>query len=159
PAVPAWTLGGEAVFPVPFPENESSELPMRGTKEAPLETVHIIRGLLAQHPELAQAARIPVEEITCPVLLVSGGRDGLWPSGDFCHEMMPFLQRGEHLHFPDAGHAIGVPNLPTAQCFYMRRADLWLSMGGSAARSQGASVFSWEAMNVFFSMFLERSTF
>jgi dienelactone hydrolase len=157
PTIPAWTLAGEAVLPVPFPDGVPTTLPLNGSRVKPLETVHFIREVLAAYPELAYCARIPVENITCPVLLISGGRDGLWPSSDFCEQMVPFLKAGEHLYYPEAGHAIGVPNLPSSQYFHVRRVNLWLSMGGTAAASQEASVQSWDRVREFLKQHVGRS--
>jgi hypothetical protein len=66
------------------------------------------------------AARIPVEQITAPVLLTSGGADGIWPSTAQAQRALAEItevghpQGSQHLDFPAAGHAVGgVPDLPT----------------------------------------------
>jgi len=59
---------------------------------------------------------IPVERMRAPLLLVSGGADGLWPSSLGASRVTERLELHrysypvQHLCYPGAGHAIGVPN-------------------------------------------------
>ena len=55
-------------------------------------------------------ARMPIEDYEGPVMLVSGGRDEIWPSRDFADAIV--AARGgqmvtEHVTYPHAGHGIG----------------------------------------------------
>jgi dienelactone hydrolase len=75
----------------------------------------------ATRRELA-AARIPVERIAAPVLLTSGGDDGIWPSAAQAQRVLATITAAgnphgaRHLDFPAAGHFVGgVPNLPTTR--------------------------------------------
>lgn len=75
----------------------------------------------ATRRELA-AARIPVERITAPVLLTSGGDDGIWPSAAQAQRVLAAITEAgnpygaRHLDFPAAGHFVGgVPGLPTTR--------------------------------------------
>ena len=60
----------------------------------------------------AKAAIIPVERAEAPMMLISGGRDRMWPSSRMAEMIKARL--GEHgggnavvhLDFPDAGHSI-----------------------------------------------------
>lgn len=70
---------------------------------------------------LAERARIPVERIAGPVLLVSGRDDRAWPSSLYSRMVVSMLGRHGHPHlvrhldFDDAGHAINLPFVPTTQ--------------------------------------------
>lgn len=70
---------------------------------------------------LAERARIPVERIAGPVLLVSGRDDRAWPSSLYSRMVVSTLSRHGHRHlvrhldFDDAGHAINLPFVPTTQ--------------------------------------------
>ncbi|MFC5391433.1 acyl-CoA thioesterase/BAAT N-terminal domain-containing protein [Bosea vestrisii] len=70
---------------------------------------------------LAERARIPVERIAGPVLLVSGRDDRAWPSSLYSRMVVSSLSRHGHRHlvrhldFDDAGHAINLPFVPTTQ--------------------------------------------
>jgi dienelactone hydrolase len=61
------------------------------------------------------AATIPVEEVDGPVLLVSGGEDAIWHTGQpatVAADRLAAADRDwpdDHRHYPDAGHAIRVP--------------------------------------------------
>jgi hypothetical protein len=65
-------------------------------------------------------SRIPVERIAGPVLCVSGQDDRAWPSSLYSRIVADTVRRtgsglAWHLDYPDAGHAIGLPNLPSTQ--------------------------------------------
>ena len=74
------------------------------------------RGLLDLYNNSLYAARefeqavIPVEKIDCPVLLISGGKDTLWPAArmadKICDRAGAKGSRSKwcHLCFPDGGH-------------------------------------------------------
>lgn len=66
------------------------------------------------------AAVIPVERVLGPIMLVSAGRDGVWPSAPMARAISERLADHGHayghvlLEYADAGHALGylVPDLP-----------------------------------------------
>ncbi len=66
------------------------------------------------------AALIPVEKVPGPIMLVSAGSDGVWPSAPMARAISERLcEHGDRhghvsLEYPDAGHALGylVPDLP-----------------------------------------------
>jgi dienelactone hydrolase len=66
------------------------------------------------------AATIPVERAQAPVMLISGGRDRMWPSSRMAEmikaRMGEYGSRNDvvHLDFPDAGHSI-MPWAPASQ--------------------------------------------
>ena len=66
-----------------------------------------------------ERARIPVEKIKCPVLLIHGTHDGWWPTDYHCDVIEETLAAVAHsppvtrLRFPDAGHLILFPYVPT----------------------------------------------
>jgi dienelactone hydrolase len=65
----------------------------------------------AAHPERAIAARIRVEDITAPVMLVGGGDDQLWDSGGMAQNIAKVRQAAGRdtlaLIYRDAGHYVG----------------------------------------------------
>jgi len=67
-------------------------------------------------------ARIPVEQITAPVLLTSGDADGMWPSTAQAQRALESITEAGNpygaqlLDFPGAGHLVGgVPDLPATR--------------------------------------------
>lgn len=108
----SWTWGGEPVAFTPYDFSGMARGGLRGMYDASL----------AKAP--AEAA-IPVEKIGGPILLVSGGKDALWPSTPMAEAIIARLDGAKfryahaHLAYPDAGHgAFGRPwpndKLPTA---------------------------------------------
>jgi dienelactone hydrolase len=110
---PAWVVDGE-----PFPYVPVD--PVVGSDATGVEALE--EGDAASNAAVAAASAerlergtIPVERIDGPVLLVSGGRDRVWPSAELAAVAADRLTAHdhpwphEHLTYPDAGHAIRVP--------------------------------------------------
>jgi dienelactone hydrolase len=72
-----------------------------------------------QDQAMVEAATIPAEKITGPILLVSAMKDRVWPSTRMAHDIMHRMaakgctQLRKHLSLAQAGHSLSVPNLPT----------------------------------------------
>ncbi|WP_436927935.1 acyl-CoA thioester hydrolase/BAAT C-terminal domain-containing protein [Halosimplex amylolyticum] len=109
-----WTLDGEPVPFLPIDEHvtdaDGIDAPIGG--EPPnAATLALERST----PEERERAAIPVEDIDGSVLLVSGGRDAVWPATEFSERVVDRLEATahqwpvEHRSYPDAGHAIRVP--------------------------------------------------
>jgi uncharacterized protein len=94
----SWTWGGQAIPFAPYDFSSVRSPGLRG----------IYEGSLAKAP--AEAA-IPVEKIGGPILLISGGKDALWPSTPMAEAIMARLAAAKfrpayvHLPYPEAGHA------------------------------------------------------
>jgi BAAT / Acyl-CoA thioester hydrolase C terminal len=86
---------------------------------------------------------IPVEQTNGPILLVSGGSDGMWPASRMAHQIMerlaahkhPFASR--HVHYPNAGHLMRPPGVPTSVL------DGKFALGGTAAGQASANRAAW----------------
>jgi dienelactone hydrolase len=104
---------------------------------------------LAYEPSVASAT-IPVERINGSVILISGGMDGQWPAERLAdvafHRLRAhaFPHRHEHWRYPDAGHHIGLPNVPTTEIRFthpVSGADI--DHGGTPRATAHASSESW----------------
>jgi dienelactone hydrolase/RimJ/RimL family protein N-acetyltransferase len=95
----------------------------------------------------ADKAQIPIENIKCPLLLLSGDKDAIWPSHHSCELIMKKLKTcGKHLHYQNAGHGIishydGPMYHPIGQ--------LWCKLGGTSEGNKIANQQSWGAINEF----------
>jgi dienelactone hydrolase len=116
PSRSGWTRGGQ---PLPFiPAATAQDL-----ADAPHRDGEPVKALadLARIPRLPEreVARIPVENIAGPVLLISGRDDTLWPSATFSDQAMEILTSSgfpyehTHLSYPNAGHTVGPALGPT----------------------------------------------
>lgn len=106
-----------------------------------------------RHAPSVAAARIEVERIAGPVLLISGTDDGFWPSSDYCAGIQRELQeRGHpwpvrHVRNEGAGHAIGFPYVPTTEIARVHPvAGVLISGGGTAEANARANRESWRAV-------------
>lgn len=128
PPGPSWTAGGEPVPYVPYADDRSVWDDRPPTEMEPGYS----RSLDDADDATVAEATIGVESIAGPVLLVSGGADRMWDSVRLHDVAARRLDRHdcdyEHRVYPDAGHAITVPYLPTAN----RERTRQFVMGGSA---------------------------
>lgn len=152
--VNAWTYGGKPLYPY-------MRVPPRVYQESSKDNPTIARRLFLddreEFPKEYEAAFIPVEKIRCPMLLISGGDDQIWPSDVYSEEIMERLKKCNstadcrHLNYPLAGHSIGIPNLPVyGPIFYHSVMERWYTMGGSRPAGQQANADSWDELVSFF---------
>ncbi len=99
------------------------------------------------------AARIPVERIKGPVLLLSGTDDGVWPASRFCKMVVdrlavrPTPSLVQWVNTPHAGHAIRFPYVPTSQATYLHPVSrLLCTTGGQPYADAQAGRESWKAV-------------
>ena len=99
----SWSIGGQ---PVPFvPYAASPRFRASGVLSDLYEDSLLDESAVAR-------ARIPVERLPCPLLLLSGEEDRVWPSAAMCDEIVRRLEQSgfahgvEHLRFEDVGHEL-----------------------------------------------------
>ena len=101
----SWSRHGEPLPFVPYPKRARPSLGLRGLSLAP-----IYKNALDNAQAVADAA-IRIEEADAPVLLISGGRDRMWPSAAMVEMLQARLRehgkgdQATHLRFADAGHS------------------------------------------------------
>ncbi len=111
---------------------------------------------IEQHEASLQAARIPVERIAGPVLLISATDDGFWPSHAYCHRISEALRVSkhrwpvEHVENVGAGHAIGFPYIPTTEIARVHPvAGVIIDGGGTPLANAQANRHSWQRVLAF----------
>ncbi len=115
--------------------------------------------------ETAARARIPVENIKVPVLLISGRDDRAWPSSLYSRMVVSTLTRSgkgdlaRHLDFDNAGHSINFPYLPTTQIVRVHPVSkVPFTSGGTPAGNAYADRHSWQGVLSFLSEIRQRPT-
>lgn len=94
--------------------------------------------------DVLRNAEIPLDTLNGPVLLISGGADGVWPSRYLLNRTEARLQeinyphQFDHYTYDDAGHGISVPYLPT----WSNQPSTQL--GGTIAATAAAEADSWQ---------------
>lgn len=103
-----------------------------------------------ENSEFAEKARIPVENIQGPILLVSAGDDGYWPSEYFCDSIARKLSENRfswpvrHIKNPGAGHFVGFPYVPTTNIASVHPvAGVSITAGGSQRANSIANQHTW----------------
>ena len=154
--VNAWTYKRKPILPfAPVPQTDF-ENGIGHTPNKPANTRQsFLEGM--KQTEAFEAAAIPVENLRCPLLLVSGGDDQMWPSDVYARQILDRLEKTDseisrnHLHYPSAGHGINIPNLPIpGPTYYHPIGKRWFSMGGTRATDAAASRDAWNKLVAFF---------
>ena len=148
PGVPAWTLAGAAQ---PAMAMRGDELMADMARQAlrhhgrvdprrPL-LMHLTRayGPALADAEAVDAARILVERIPAPLLLVSGNDDQVWPSGRMAEAISaarsggPAAAADHHVRYTGAGHLVRLGTFPTTA-----GSTGGIALGGTAAGTAAA---------------------
>ncbi|MBX3530629.1 MAG: acyl-CoA thioesterase/BAAT N-terminal domain-containing protein [Rhizobiaceae bacterium] len=149
-----WTRGG---VPLPHLWQDNKAVhwhPWAG--DAPPTRHHSVFFEGLKDTELAAQARIPVERIAGPVLLISGRDDRAWPSSLYSRMVASTLRRHGHPHlvrhldFDDAGHAINLPVVPSTQLSREHPVSkVPYTNGGTPSGNARADAGSWSGMLAF----------
>jgi dienelactone hydrolase len=151
PKTSSWTLAGA---PLPW-------VAIRGERLLPEMVRHAVLKRFRRHPvptalhlrtayaaglrdaDATRAAAIGVERIRCPLLLLSGEDDQMWPASEMAAAVISRRGRADdrHLSFAQAGHFLGPPFTPTTVPW-----NDSLVSGGSAAGNARAQADGWQAI-------------
>jgi dienelactone hydrolase len=148
---PAWTFNGR---PLPFMHGGV----VGGAIDWAHPPVALAPGFAAalQNPDIVEQATIPVERTQGPILLISGQDDQMWPSPRLAEITVWRLQQHnfpfpvEHLSYPQAGHLLSMPYLPTtlrSSRHPIRQIDV--GFGGTPAGDAFARADSWPKVITF----------
>lgn len=151
---PAWLYRGQPI-PDVWQGNRCATWAPWDDGPEPRRHAHAILTALQDEAAVARA-RIPVEKIRGPVLLLSGSDDGAWPSSRYGRMVADRLAAAghphavEHLDFEGAGHSIVFPYVPTTQLEYVHPVSGRRSTsGGAPAPNAHADEASWRAVRRF----------
>lgn len=151
---PTWLLGGK---PVPHVWEGNRTATWAPFDEGPAPHRHEKAILTAlQDPAAVARARIPVERIQGPVMLLSGTEDGSWPSTLYSRMVRDSLREANHpypvqwLDYEGGGHTILFPYVPTTQLVYAHPVSGRISTsGGSPSPNARADAESWPGVLAF----------
>ena len=153
--VSCWTLG-EKSFPIaPSPSKEDVYKQLESRNTVDLAQIFIEK---MSNKETFEIAFIHVENIQCPILLVSGSEDKMWPSSIYSDLIMKRLDRfnspifRQHLCYEKAGHMITNPYDPVmTEPFKHPFTGLFYEIGGNPKAQTEACKDSWEKILQFLS--------
>ncbi|MDO6449859.1 acyl-CoA thioester hydrolase/BAAT C-terminal domain-containing protein [Oceanobacillus profundus] len=155
---PAWTYENKPLIYLQ-PKNSVSSFFSYFSKlltRKPISNLSVFHNTLKNKGQI-DAARIPVERIQAPIMLISGGDDQLWPSSLFSNMIMERLTEKNHpypnvhLHYKDAGHFLcfpfTFPSMPPE--VLLSNGPFTLTFGGSANANAQAAKDSWPKILAF----------
>lgn len=146
PKVPAWTLDGRAV---PWMTESDEAAWAEVNRTSPVVSAP---GFLAElrNAEAVRRAQIPIERASCPVLMISGEDDAMWPSTLMAEQVERraaahgFDSRLVHLRHPHAGHhCASPPGLPSPLVSSHPVDRELVAFGGTASGNAAAQTDSW----------------
>ncbi len=151
---PTWLLGGK---PIPHVWENNRTATWAPFDEGPSPHRHEKAILTAlQDPDAVARARIKVEDIQGPVMLLSGTDDGSWPSSIYSKMVQDKLAEVNHpypvewLDYENGGHSILFPYVPTTQLVYAHPVSGKISTsGGNPKDNARADQESWEGVKRF----------
>lgn len=151
---PTWLLGGK---PIPHVWENNRTATWAPFDEGPSPHRHEKAILTAlQDPDAVARARIRVEDIEGPVMLLSGTDDGSWPSSLYSKMVQGKLVEVKHpypvewLDYENGGHSILFPYVPTTQLVYAHPVSGKISTsGGNPKDNARADQESWEGVKKF----------
>lgn len=144
--VPAWTLEGR---PVDWMTSSDDAAWAEVDKTSPLVCTP---GFLAdlRNAEAVNVAAIHIERASCPILLISGEEDAMWPSTTMAEQVElrasahGFSSRLVHLRYSDAGHlCASTPGLPSPLTTLHPVDHRLVALGGSPRGNAAAQSDSW----------------
>lgn len=151
---PAWLLNGKALTHV-WENNKTATWAPFDEGPAPHRHEKAILTAL-QDPDAVARARIQVEKIQAPIILLSGTDDGSWPSSLYSKMVSDKLKEVGYpyevcwVDTPEAGHSIVFPYIPTTQLIYQHPVSKRLSTSGGRADVNAMSdEHSWRAITAF----------
>ena len=159
----SWTLHGQ---PLPF-------VPFRNSFRFICRHGFLLGGYLAslQDQEAVERAIIPVEQINGPILLISGKKDGIWPSSMMCNRIVERLTQHnsvfpfEHLSYENAGHIAPGPSQSVTEeepkgqrrhSLFLKLFSLLIKSGGTEAANADAIDDAWAKVGGFLEQHLKR---
>jgi dienelactone hydrolase len=152
---PCWTLGGKPLVHQ-WQGNATASWKPYDEATAVRRNADAMRTALGDPVAMARA-RIPVERIAGPILLISGGDDGAWPSDLYSLIVQSSLLAAGHPHqvvwknWPAAGHSILFPYVPATRIAHRHPVSgIATTMGGTPAANAEANAGAWEAALAFF---------
>lgn len=150
PASSSFAVDGRPLPFVPY-DDIAQEFAKYGTGGAPdLRRAHV-EGR-ARNPARVPSARIPVERIAAPVLVVGGGADSIWPSLEMAEAILRSRRAAglatEFVGDVRAGHALAGPGLEPARPLQ--------AAGGEAAAIARVRLEAWARTFALFDSALQR---
>lgn len=154
---PAWTWRGEAI-PNLWQGNPDADVAGYSRPEVPGTPIRQSRVFMTalRNAAFLEKARIPVERINGPVLMISGGDDGAWPSALFSDMIKNRLEGAGHpwpvLHLSreGAGHMFSFPFVPVEQTVGVSpRSGMIMDRGGTIAENAAFHKDLWPQVEAF----------
>lgn len=162
--IPSWIFEGTPLSVAPTPIRKDDFKQLKTQKSVNLTKIFLEK--MQNNKQAFDQAMIKVENIRCPILLISGKDDNMWPSSIYCDLIMQRLDAfnspifREHLPYENVGHMILNPYAPIrlmTKDFKHPITGLFYEVGGDQEAQFLACKDSWKKILHFFSRFSQRN--
>ncbi len=150
-----WTLAGIPLPVAPTPSKNDVYKQLETRRTVDLVQIYLNK---MQDKEVFEKAFIKIDNIKCPILLISGKDDRMWPSWIYSDLIMQRLDEvkspifREHLCYDHVGHMITNPYDPVlTDAFRHPVTGLFYEIGGDPKEQAFACKDSWEKILSFLS--------
>lgn len=151
---PAWLLNGQPI-PHIWENNQTATWAPFDEGEPPYRHDKAVLTAL-QDPDAVERARIRVEQIEAPIILLSATDDGAWPSSVYSKMVVDHLKQNDFQYkvawvdTENGGHSIVFPYVPTTQNVHVHPVSGRISTNGGEAKANALSdQRSWQAIQEF----------
>jgi dienelactone hydrolase len=151
----AWTWQGRPLPRVPVREEDEADRDQDVTPEGAVRlTPGFLAALASASPSELADAEIPVERANGPILMLCGETDDMWPAVELTDVVLRRTTEAQFPHpvrrlvYPDAGHAIGLPYLPTRTSAIHPLGGNF-AYGGTRAGTASARAGAWQELLAF----------
>lgn len=164
--LPAWTFNNDPIQPfvnglmdqsLDFTESDDLKEACRqgvipfheGTKEDPYEIVDLFKARQKTKSHLMQTM-IPVENISCPLLILAGEDDKIWPSAEYGRNIINRIKLNQSsikrklMIYPQAGHGFIAQH--NGGSIFHPIGNFWCRLGGTEEGNRAANKKSWSSI-------------
>lgn len=153
----SWSHNGEPLpfVPLGFNMRIGTSYFWSKMRKKPWPTEPMYSYALKRNKDHPDRVAIHVEKINGPIIMTSGGSDGVWPASLMAAINMERLEANKHphedvhLHYEDAGHQIANPYTPTTINYLALPGGFVELLGGTPGANSDASIDSWPKINDF----------
>jgi len=145
--VPTWTRHGRGLPFVPTTPAPPRVAMIEGQRVVSFLDTWLAHLNSATQP-VVDKARIPAEQITCPVRLFGGEDDHMWPSAQFISALSSWMPPGlcSVVTYPEVGHVITNPGEDACVARTLPDFNLGVLFGGRPAAIKAASEDRWRRL-------------
>lgn len=158
-----WSLKNQPVLPLaPILSREEISSDLGSHPENAISLSPYFLDFMKKFEVEYEKSKIPVEKITCPLLVIGSKEDQMWPSALFAEQIDERLtdfgcSNGKIILYEGAGHRLALPHTPVARTItFHPEIGKWFDFGGEGPDNAFAGKDAWKETLLFFEEMLKK---